>query len=63
MSQMPTDACAECSEPFSRDYNTPTLCNRCWHLTPPEERGSYIKADRNTEQSVVAAKMRAKKQR
>lgn len=52
------DACAECGEPLRRDYGTPVLCNHCWNLTALPDRAPYVKANRNDEQSVAAAKAR-----
>lgn len=56
MSQMPTDACQECSEPLARDYGTPVVCNGCWGRMTPEERIGVTKANRNDEQSVATAR-------
>lgn len=53
------EQCAECAEPFRRPYETPTLCNSCWHKT--EDRTGFLKANRNDEQSVAAAKRNRKK--
>lgn len=55
------DACAECGEPMARDYQTPVLCQHCWNLTPIDDRGPYVKANRNDEQSVIAAKRNREK--
>ena len=52
--------CEECGEPFSRNYQVPTLCNRCWNEKQREATFGYLKADRNTEEQVIRAKARAK---
>ena len=53
--------CADCSEPFSKDYQVPTLCNHCWNLRQSLATEGFLKADRRTEQSVDAARRNAKK--
>ena len=57
------EVCAECGEGFSRAYGMPTLCNTDWNRTPVEERGPYLKADRNTEESVIKGKIASRIQR
>lgn len=57
------DQCAECQEPLARDYGTPVVCNDCWRWLAPADRAPYVKANRNDEQSVVAAKAHATRKR
>ena len=49
--------CASCHEYFSVAYGAPTICTTiCWTRTPPDERAGFLKADRDTEERVIAGK-------
>ena len=59
---MPHDCCWECGEPLARDYGRPVLCNDCWRWTAPDDRGQFVKANRNDEETVIRNKAKSRRQ-
>ena len=50
--------CCECGESFSVTYGGETMCTSCWNRTAPLNRIGFIRAERDTEESVIIAKQR-----